>query len=83
MRTVRTSYIFFFQIVYFYVGLFKLGIPEETLEGQIVASGVIPADDIPGIMKFVQTCLTTVDPANKSSLDDLFRNEWVEPGFEG
>ena len=63
------------------MGLFKLEIPEETLESQIIASGVVPASDILGIVKFIQTCLT-LDPANRPSLDDLFKNEWVEPGFE-
>jgi len=61
--------------------LFKLGIPEETLENQISSSGVVPADDIPGIVKFIQTCLT-LDPANRPSPDDLFENEWVGPGLE-
>jgi len=28
---------------------FKLGIPDETLESRIVTSGVVPADDIPGV----------------------------------
>jgi hypothetical protein len=61
--------------------LFKLGIPEETLESQIIANGAVPADDIPGIVKFVQACLT-IDPAKRPSLDDVFGNEWVKPGFE-
>ena len=64
------------------LGLFKLEIPEETLESQIIASGgAVPADDIPGIVKFVQTCLT-MDPAKRPSPNDVFGNEWVEPGFE-
>jgi serine/threonine protein kinase len=71
-----------FQIADFCIGLFKLEIPEETLESQIIASrGAVPADDIPGIVKFVQTCLT-MDPAKRPSPDDVFGNEWVEPGFE-
>ena len=72
----------FFEIAYFCIGFFKLRVPEETLESQIISSGVVPADDIPGIVKFVQTCLA-MDPADRPSPDDLYWNEWVEPGLEG
>jgi len=84
MRMVCASYLtYFFQIADFCIGLFKLGIPKETLESQIIASGgAVPADDIPGIVKFIQTCLT-VDPAKRPSVDDVFWNEWVKPGLEG
>ncbi|KIM48541.1 hypothetical protein M413DRAFT_20919 [Hebeloma cylindrosporum] len=62
-------------------GLFKLGIPEETLERQIIASGVVPVNDIPGLVKFVQTCLT-LDPGARPSPEALCENEWVKPGFD-
>ncbi|KIM48539.1 hypothetical protein M413DRAFT_20917 [Hebeloma cylindrosporum] len=62
-------------------GLFKLRIPEETLESQIIASGVVQADDIPGLVKFVQTCLT-LDPADRPSPEDLCDDVWVTPGFD-
>ena len=70
------------EIAYCCTGIFKLGIPDETLEKQISSTGVVPADDIPGIVKFVQTCLT-LDPTNRPTPDDLFRHEWVQPGLEG
>ncbi len=70
------------DIAYSRLGSFKLGIPGETLESRIVASGVVPADSIPGIIKFIQACLT-LDPATRPSPDDLFRSEWVRPGLEG
>ncbi len=70
------------DVAYSRLGSFKLGIPDETLESQIVTSGVVPADDIPGIVKFIQACLT-LDPATRPSPDDLFRSEWVQPGLEG
>ena len=70
------------EIAYCRIGIFKLGIPEETLENQLSSTGVVPADDIPGIVKFIQTCLT-IDPTSRPTPDDLFRHEWVQPGLEG
>ena len=63
------------------LGSFKFGIPDETLESRIVTSGVVPADDISGIVQFIQACLT-LDPAGRPSPRDLFWSEWVEPGLE-
>jgi len=80
MRMVRASYTLLSRSLILCIESFILGIPKETLESQIISSGVVPADDIPGIVKFVQTCLA-VDPASRPSADDLFVNEWVEPGF--
>jgi len=84
MRKVYTTYTSrcMCEIAYCRIGVFKLGIPEETLENQLSSTGVVPADDIPGIVKFIQTCLT-IDPTNRPTPDDLFRHEWVQPGLEG
>lgn len=70
------------DIAYSRLGAFKLEISDETLESQIGKSGVVPADDIPGIVKFIQACLT-LDPATRPSPDDLFRGEWVQSGVGG
>ncbi|KIM48527.1 hypothetical protein M413DRAFT_20908 [Hebeloma cylindrosporum] len=63
-------------------GLFKPGIPKATLEGQIITSGVVPADDIPGLVKFVEKCLT-LDPEDRPSPKDLLGKEWLKLGLEG
>jgi len=69
-------------VAYFFIGSFKLKIPEETLESQISASGLVPTDDIPGVVKFVQKCLT-INPAHRPSAVDFLDDEWMEPGFAG
>ena len=73
------DFLSFIEIIYFCVGIFKLETPNETLESQIASSG---ADDIPGVVKFIQACLI-LNPADRPTPDDLFRDEWVQPGLEG
>ncbi|KAF8955829.1 kinase-like domain-containing protein [Flammula alnicola] len=64
------------------LGTFKLEIPMETLQSQISSCAVVQAEDISGVVEFIQACLT-LDPASRPTPDDLFQAEWVQPGFEG
>ena len=66
----------------FCIGIFKFETPNETLQSQISSSGAIHADDIPGVVEFIQACLT-LNPADRPTPDDLFLHEWVQPGLEG
>ena len=84
MPTVCTFILYFLPFIIkrlFCIGIFKLETPSETLESQISSSGTIPADDIPGVVKFIQACLT-LNPSDRPTTDDLFRHEWVQPGFQ-
>lgn len=76
------DFLSFIEIIHFCIGIFKLETPNETLESQIASSGAIQADDIPGVVKFIQACLT-LNPADRPTPDDLFRHEWVQPGLGG
>ena len=76
------DFLSFIEIIHFCIGIFKLETPNETLESRIASSGAIQADDIPGVVKFIQACLT-LNPADRPTPDDLFRHEWVQPGLGG
>jgi len=71
----------YFNKLYFptILGSFILAWGYSNLEGpkkhwRARSQVVVPADGIPGIDKFIQTCQTT-DPANRPLSDELFRNE--------
>lgn len=62
-------------------GIFKLEIPKITLESRISSRGVIQADDIPGIIGFLQKCLI-LDPVRRPTAGDLISHEWLKLGFQ-
>ena len=55
-------------------------VPKETLESQLTASGNIKAEDIPGIVKFLKTCLRLTS-WKRPKAGDLVLDEWLEPAL--
>ena len=64
----------------FPIGMFKGVVPNETLESQLTASGNIAAEDIPGIAKFLRTCLRLTS-WKRPIAGDLKEDEWLKPAF--
>ena len=81
MRTVHiTSLNESMQSNLFFIGIFTGVVLKETLESQLTASGNIPAEDIPGVVKFLKTCLR-LTPWKRPRAGDLVTDEWLEHAF--
>ena len=65
---------------FFFIGIFTRVVPKETLESQLIASGKIPKEDIPGIVKFLKTCLR-LTPWKRPRAGDLELDDWLDPAL--
>ena len=68
------------NFIFFFIGIFTGVVPKETLESQLIASGNIQAKDIPGIVKFLKTCLQLTS-WKRPKAGDLMFDEWLVPAF--
>ena len=52
----------------------------ETLESQLTASGNIPAEDIPEIVRFLKSCLK-LTKWERPGASGLKFDKWLKPAF--